>query len=179
MTSIAVKITDDLIQVASDTQLTGGDTIHGDVIKIVRLGNTIIGGCGDFQEVVKWMKWMVQGECATELQSAESFSGFIVSSDGVMKCVDNRFIEYQVTNKHGIFAFGTGDRIALGAMRAGATAEEAVQIACELDIYSGGGVDVLEMKRGERKCYCSSICSRVEANNKNEGKGCDWIYFNR
>jgi hypothetical protein len=35
----------------------------------------------------------------------------------------------------------------MGAMAVGATAEEAVRAACELDVYCGGEVTVLQLKR--------------------------------
>lgn len=43
-----------------------------------------------------------------------------------------------------IQAWGSGKGIALGAMLAGAPAELAVRIACEVDCYSGNGVDTME-----------------------------------
>lgn len=43
------------------------------------------------------------------------------------------------------FAWGCGSPIALGAMAAGATAEQAVRIACEWDSLTGGEVTVLEL----------------------------------
>lgn len=43
------------------------------------------------------------------------------------------------------FALGTGERWALGAMLAGASPERAVEIAIECDLFSGGGVDVVDV----------------------------------
>ena len=37
-----------------------------------------------------------------------------------------------------------GKTLALGAMAAGADAKKAVEIACEYNLYCGGGIDVVE-----------------------------------
>lgn len=41
-------------------------------------------------------------------------------------------------------SWGTGKELALGAMAAGADAKKAVEIACEYNLYCGGGIDVVE-----------------------------------
>jgi 20S proteasome alpha/beta subunit len=46
----------------------------------------------------------------------------------------------------GIMAIGSGGKFALGAMKAGASAYEAVKIACELDIDCGLGIDTLTLE---------------------------------
>jgi ATP-dependent HslUV protease subunit HslV len=52
------------------------------------------------------------------------------------------------------FAIGAGAEFAMGAMHAGATAEEAVGIACRLSTTSGGGIDTIDIAEafeGHRK----------------------------
>lgn len=51
---------------------------------------------------------------------------------------------YDIT-KDGHYAIGTGRDFAIAAMDAGASAEEAVQIAANRDIYTGGRVQTLEI----------------------------------
>lgn len=48
------------------------------------------------------------------------------------------------------FALGTGGDIALGAMGAGKTAMEAVQIAARWDIMTGGPIDFIDLERPEK-----------------------------
>ena len=43
------------------------------------------------------------------------------------------------------WAFGSGGAFALGAMHAGATAKQAVEIASKLDVYTGMGVDCVQL----------------------------------
>lgn len=59
-----------------------------------------------------------------------------------------RLIYYSAGNYEEIppgkhIAFGTGSHFALGAMDAGAEVKEAIQIACQRDVYSGGEIDVI------------------------------------
>ena len=42
-------------------------------------------------------------------------------------------------------ALGSGAKVAMGAMAAGATAERAVRIACDYDIYTGGRIITLRV----------------------------------
>jgi len=42
-------------------------------------------------------------------------------------------------------AFGSGWRIAMGAMEAGASAWKAIEIASKLDVYTGGGITELRL----------------------------------
>jgi len=71
-------------------------------------------------------------------------------------------IEILFVNKHGhiyscwnegctkidtdFYALGSGEAVAIGAMAAGATAEEAVTIACKYDIATRGPVHVLRVR---------------------------------
>ncbi|MDR6334498.1 hypothetical protein GGQ86_002980 [Xanthobacter flavus] len=44
------------------------------------------------------------------------------------------------------FAIGSGSEYAIGALMAGASAVAAVEIACQCDVWSGSGVDVLTLQ---------------------------------
>jgi ATP-dependent protease HslVU (ClpYQ) peptidase subunit len=41
---------------------------------------------------------------------------------------------------------GSGGEFAMGAMAAGANARKAVSIACQLDYYTGKGIDTVKVK---------------------------------
>lgn len=66
------------------------------------------------------------------------------SSGHVETYCSSFFPEYNV--KTPFHALGTGADIALGAMQAGATAVDAVKVACKLDLASGGRVRKMEVK---------------------------------
>ena len=63
----------------------------------------------------------------------------------VYKLCRDRFREVRLTAGPFI-ALGSGADYALGAMAAGATATEAVQVAISLDVYSGGEIETLNVK---------------------------------
>ena len=44
------------------------------------------------------------------------------------------------------YTVGTGYEYAMGALKAGASAQRAVEIACEIDIHSGGEIQVVNIK---------------------------------
>jgi ATP-dependent protease HslVU (ClpYQ) peptidase subunit len=43
-------------------------------------------------------------------------------------------------------AWGSGRDFALGAMAMGATAREAVAVACRFNVYCGNGIDAFDLK---------------------------------
>lgn len=47
--------------------------------------------------------------------------------------------------KQPVSAIGSGSELAIGAMLAGATAKEAVRLACRTSIYCGMGIDVVRL----------------------------------
>lgn len=58
---------------------------------------------------------------------------------------------YPIPVEDKLFATGSGGDLALGAMAAGASAEEAVRIAIAWDADSGFGVQVVESDRAKRR----------------------------
>lgn len=49
------------------------------------------------------------------------------------------------------FALGIGSDYAMGAILAGASAERAVEIACELDTHCGGEIVVMEIPQAQKE----------------------------
>lgn len=67
-------------------------------------------------------------------------SMFIVAVDGEAFGVGSDF--GVIRESSGVYALGTGSDYALGAVAAGASLEDAVQIAATFDIHTGGRIDV-------------------------------------
>ncbi len=61
---------------------------------------------------------------------------FEVGSDGSVLCRED-----------GIYGIGTGSTFAIGALEAGATIEEAMQIATSNDIYTGGEIQIVRQEQ--------------------------------
>ena len=77
--------------------------------------------------------------------SPDSFAILIIYDDGVS--------EYYLTNLtdptpiNAPFAFGSGEDFAMAAMLCGKTAAEAIEVAEQLDLYTGGHITILQAPR--------------------------------
>ena len=117
---------------------------HRDVIvnterrKIHRLKDgRIAGGAGNSFDIASWVEWLnagKEGDCPIE---SDQFSGLILDNSSTVLWVDHKGRE---TLTPAPIAVGSGHELAIGAMEAGASPREAVEIACRRDIYSGGAV---------------------------------------
>lgn len=75
------------------------------------------------------------------LKTEGSFALFIVYDDGTAEYYTHLMTDPQPVVAP--FAMGSGEEIALAALVCGKTAAEAIEIAKELDLYTGGKVHVL------------------------------------
>ncbi len=71
------------------------------------------------------------------------YSAVVIALDGSARCYEDCEDYWEVGAP---FARGSGESIALAAMHCGKTAEEAVELATRLDIYSGGPVTTLQLE---------------------------------
>lgn len=138
---------------AGDRQLTSHGVVVGMVTKVhlIKSRRALLACDGDAMLAAAFERWMstrADGD-PPPLSQGESSSGALeVRADGTMWLWGGTgFIEFDAP----FVALGSGRDLALGAMAAGATAEEAVRYASSLDIYSGGGVDVVKMPVAWRK----------------------------
>jgi ATP-dependent protease HslVU (ClpYQ) peptidase subunit len=75
---------------------------------------------------------------------AESGSAMLVTPDGKVTIYEDS--GYFDVSDRPFFALGTGMSAAYGALHMGATAEQAVEIACRLDSESGGVIQVERLR---------------------------------
>lgn len=113
--------------------------------KLRRLGNGEVAAItGDEDMGCRLIRWYEDGADPAkwpESQRGDNWSRLIVlSADGLkfyerephpMRCLDP------------FMAFGSGRDFAMGAMAMGASAEEAVNVACRFNIFCGCGIDVM------------------------------------
>jgi len=109
--------------------------------KVFRIGPDLFGFAGSVNERDKWLKWHRNGRkgvrpklenfVALQLTAAGLFE---ISSDGLEMLIER-----------GFHAVGSGGPAAIGAMLAGADARQAAEIACQVDIGSGGEICVFEL----------------------------------
>lgn len=135
--------------IATDGKSMAGDgqvQDHCDMIvatdrhKVFRLSDgRIVGAAGNSADAHAWCKWLdnnKDGPCPIQ---SEQFAGLILQCDGSVLWVDHKGREELTPTP---CAIGSGQEIAIGAMDAGATPDQAVAIACKRDIYSGGTIRV-------------------------------------
>jgi len=132
---------------AADRQCTRGNLI-GNVTKIERVGASIVANAGDFVYGNMLMHWFRQGAVFDDWPKPmddETHGALLaVTPGGILHyCGVPVPAVFRDLSQH--FADGSGRDIAHGAMAAGADARRAVQIACDLDAFCGGGVDAFEL----------------------------------
>lgn len=137
MTTIAYKAG----VLAADSLTTVNGMRDSFAQKIWQVGPLLIGGAGSSALCIQFYEWVkegMEGQCPIRCDGA---NGFIVTPDDtIVTWGENgpwtsRGVEF--------CAFGSGERFALGAMAAGASAEEAVAAAIRFDVYSGGPIRTL------------------------------------
>lgn len=133
---------------AADGLVCSGSTIFGTKsTKIVELNDGRILGCaGNVRYQDLFAAWLNDGGDMPELD--EEFEALVLQTDGTVVSYDykGRPLPEELPT-----ASGSGREFALAAMDLGATAEEAVKIACQRDMMSGGDITVIHRPRKLRR----------------------------
>lgn len=138
MTTIAVK--DGILAV--DSQISAGNERVGEAVKW-RFANdgSVLAWCGEFAIMEGAFDWYDSG--ANYDNVPQDFANATDSALVALK-PDGKLVAYYRGREEACFAenfaFGSGSQFARGAMEAGASAVEAVEITCNLDVYTGGDV---------------------------------------
>lgn len=123
--------------VASDSQMTSGDNrvVGLNHTKLHRGKGYIVGFCGFPVQQPLFEKFIETGEKPDGLDMKDC-TGLVVKADGIF------IYEFVLLplKMQPPFTMGSGEATAYGAMKAGATPLEAIKIACEVDVYSGGAI---------------------------------------
>jgi len=132
--------------IAADGLLTNNGSRHVlDAKKIKVQGGVIyaLGGTTCFFEPL--IKWHQDGADPLNLPKGHDLDWTLltITRDGLFFYTNRS----AYPERHDFpWTMGTGNEYAMGAMKAGASAEEAVRIACEIDIHSGGEIQVVNIK---------------------------------
>lgn len=147
MTTIAYR---DGVMAADSRAYTGNRAPIGRKTKVRRLLDGTLIGCsslipGQSEAAINWFENGADasdpppGDCKTAILAVRPGGEVFFSSD-------SWFLSGPL---HGeFFAIGSGNEYALGAMAMGASAERAVELACELDIWSAAPITVLKLREG-------------------------------
>lgn len=127
---------------AGDTLVTGGGERVGSYQKVRRAKDGRIFGCAGAQtDSIRFARW-IDGEL-DDPKLEDKFEALILCLDGAIHWIGK---ELEPLEYFAPMTVGCGGPLALGAMLAGKTPEEAVAVACERDLHSGGKITVLHLE---------------------------------
>lgn len=129
---------------AADKQLTQGST-RRITTKIWKHGSVMIAGIGIMTDTLAVKDWLLSGGKPDDFpipSDKDHPAGvYVINKNGSIGCYEGT--PYPIILEDKKFADGSGGAYAAGAMSHGASAREAVEIACRHDIQCGMGIDVL------------------------------------
>ncbi len=133
---------------AADSACFDSSLYQGQVDKLWAIPSVgLIGCCGEIGAMVRVVDWLMEGgsrKKAPNLPDDCEFEAIIVSPEGEVLHYDRHLVPIQVVNE--LHAIGSGRKLALGAMMAGASADKAVQIACQYDNGSREPVRMIHLQ---------------------------------
>ena len=129
---------------ASDTAVWSRSVCIGHVEKIIRTpGGIMAGSCGDSVSGDQFRQWVLSGRKKRWEPPSTEIEAIVIEKDGTV----TRYYgasKTPYTAESPFYAIGCGYELALGAMAAGATAEDAVKIAIKYHSHCGGKVIILK-----------------------------------
>lgn len=130
------------LTMAADTQLNHqGIKNHG--TKIHRTDNAIIGVAGDYMAAMVFVDWYENRESRRpDLGHEDGFEALVLTAEGVEYWTAN-LRPTPITSDY--YAIGSGSHLALGAMFMGATPAQAVEVAANFDLHTGGSITTAEI----------------------------------
>lgn len=134
-------------QIAADSQSTGGHTRYnsaGSKILYSKTRHATIAAAGDVAATAPIKKFFMHTDKPLseykipETVKQDSFQIVIIYDDGTAETYLGNL--HEPTPISAPFAMGSGEDFAMAAMLCGKTAVEAIEIAKQLDVYTGGKV---------------------------------------
>jgi hypothetical protein len=139
MTTVAFR--DGVLAVDSGVGMEARGCFLGNVRKCYTGDGVIGAAAGDAAEMREFRKWIEAGaEPGKWINGQQNIQGIIVRKGGAVSIYCNG-AELDASGE--FFAAGSGCAVALGAMAAGASAVQAVEIACIYDMSTRGPVVAL------------------------------------
>lgn len=144
---------------AADSQTTAGEVRRGATRKVFQLlDGSLVGFSGGLSEIGPAVQWFAEGKLPYKRPRLPEDASLLVieaSPSGEVSYYRHNLIpQLTVAAFH---AIGSGNEFALGAMAMGANAQQAVAVAAEFDIYTGGRITTLSLhqRTPERSGTCA------------------------
>ena len=132
---------------AADKQATNHDCGIGITTKVYRINGCLVAGAGSadvFHSMVRWFSMGADVDAFPDIQAETNDATLLViTPESRIMIYDRTPFSTIIENK--FWAMGSGRDFALAALHLGCDARRAVEIACELDVYSGNGIDTLSL----------------------------------
>ena len=131
--------------IAADTLISQDGYVRGFTQKIIERDGIVFGFAGGLSFMEGWIEWWLNGHDPKEKPTTpDRYEGVLLvfSSEGSWAVETHAGDPTPLENE--VCAEGSGAVAALGALKMGATPEQAVKVAIEVDLYSGGEITVLE-----------------------------------
>ena len=125
----------------ADRRVTVGDGVLGDMTKIVRRRGCLFGFCGDVARVPETIAAFLSGKPVRDT----GVELLVLRPDGAIWHVDGCGRGSPIESPW--CAIGSGSQFALGALDAGSTPKQALQIAHGRDAKTGSRINSLKLKR--------------------------------
>lgn len=179
MTTIVGVCKNGNVTLGADSQVTTDSTIVNSLImeKITKNNGYLIAGAGDASacDVLQHIfippvptandrknlyKFMItkfvpaMKECLEEndykVDSSDKDSGFsmLIAFDGEIFDISDDFSV--LVSEDGIYGIGNGAKWAMGALHAGATVQEALEVAAKKDIYTSGPFQIIRQQKSKK-----------------------------
>lgn len=126
---------------AADSQVLDRSAVVGTVKKLYRRADGAVAGtCGSLEDWAPFMKWFKNPSGFDAPAALFDFEALVALPSGEVLWFgkSGRCTPYTAP----FYAIGSGYQAALGALHAGASAERAAEIACLVDVDSGGPIIV-------------------------------------
>jgi 20S proteasome alpha/beta subunit len=141
---VTTVATDGLGMAADGRAIVDRTIITDERIKIHQLGDGRIIGCsGQGGDIAAFRAWLEAGG-EGRLKVSRGAVALVLDPDGSVTRITDDGVKLPVPAP---MACGSGMDFAIGAMEAGATPEEAVEIACARDPGSGGKIVNLDLEQ--------------------------------
>jgi ATP-dependent protease HslVU (ClpYQ) peptidase subunit len=124
-----------------DSKISSGGTWYP-ATKVYRINGELVGLAGDCKDGDAWLKWYRSGKKGPGPKGDE-FEGLILRETGLYKLNTNA---HEILIERGFHGVGSGGGYAVAAFMAKPDALDAVNIACQVDLGSGGAIVVHKLK---------------------------------
>ena len=143
MTCIAVRSG----VMAADSQAT--DEFKTGAVKLYRRKGLIVGIAGNVSQAMVFVDWLFDNrERKPGIEVEDDWSALVLSADGLMHW-DISLRPTPIVDA--FYAIGSGASLAMGAMEMGASARQAVRVACKRDPYCSGPVVTMRLSQKPRR----------------------------